>query len=154
MSVLDNALQTLFKLGIEVKTLWVNASPGSSFAEQGVPLPGIKNYDYIAIDYRVNALYTESSQGIVTTSGASVALESFANTQLTAQIAFLSRSVYVDDNAARFYNCLLKPTSGNGQTFNNGIVPTVISGIKLIGGGYRIARFIKSLFFRTERGWA
>lgn len=36
MSVIDNALQTLFKLGIEVKKVWENASPNSSFAAQKI----------------------------------------------------------------------------------------------------------------------
>ena len=48
MSVLDNALQTLFKLGIEVKKVWENASPTSGFAAQGINI-GTSNYDFAMI---------------------------------------------------------------------------------------------------------
>ena len=50
MSVLDNALQTLLGLATEIRELWVNASPKSSFAAQsiGVDLSG---YDMVMIQH-------------------------------------------------------------------------------------------------------
>lgn len=38
MSVLDNAIQTLLKLGIEVKKVWENASPTSQFVAQKISI--------------------------------------------------------------------------------------------------------------------
>lgn len=51
MSVLDNALQTLLGLATEIRELWVNASPKSSFAAQKVPL-SLKSRSIVYVVFR------------------------------------------------------------------------------------------------------
>ena len=51
MSVIDNALQTLFKLSVEVKKIWENASPNSDFRAQ--TLPSQNDADFILTKFSI-----------------------------------------------------------------------------------------------------
>lgn len=161
MSVLDNALQTLLGLATEIRELWVNASPKSSFAAQsiGVDLSG---YDMVMIQH---GTYTNGTLFSYVTDIAPVQkLETDRSTLIWGTLCQSGTAI-----STRGYNALRDyDKDGNNINFRNGsrtlelttaadnklCVPYKIYGIKFLGGGYRIARFIKSLFHIRERGWA
>ena len=157
MSVLDNALQTLFKLGIEIKKVWENASPTSGFAAQSINI-GTSNYDFAMILHQ-SANVTGGNRRAIdiiennTETNNMLRLAGFvANRGFGAQ-----RGVMRSGNTLQFTDCVRGRHTGEAI---DSIVdpslckPVIIYTIKIVGGGYRIARFIESLFFRMERGWA
>lgn len=120
MSLIDNALQTLFKLGIEVKKVWENASIGSSFAAQTINI-GTADYDFLVITSVTN-------DGDVTNrERTDIVDKSNAN----AMISFPG-----------FMQSSKESYRGAGASRKATIQRT------------NIARFIKTLFHRRERGWA
>ena len=162
MSVLDNALQTLFKLGIEVKKVWENASPTSGFAAQNINI-GTSDYDFAMIlhwsmnvsgGYRlaVDIIDNNTENNNMLRLAGYVASSTAANRGFGAQ-----RGVKRSGNILQFTDCSRGIiASGLLSTIVDPSLckPVIIYTIKIIGGGYRIVRFIKSLFHIRERGWA
>lgn len=161
MSILDNALQALLGLATEIKELWVNASPKSSFAAQSISVD-LSGYDMVMIQH---GTYTNGTLFSYVTDIAPVQkLETDRSTLIWGTLCQTGTAT-----STRGYNALRDyDKDGNNINFRNGsrvleltsvsdnkaCVPYKIYGVKLLGGGYRIARFIKSLFHIRERGWA
>lgn len=163
MSVLDNALQTLFKLGIEVKKVWENASPTSGFAAQDINI-GTSDYDFAMILHQslnVSGGYRRAIDIIEnnTETNSMLRLSGFVAASTAENRGFgAQRGVMRAGNALRFTDCV-RGRHSTGAPIDSFVDPSlckpvIIYTIKIIGGGYRIARFIKSLFHIRERGWA
>ncbi len=148
MSVLDNALQTLFKLGVEVKKLWKNASPNSDFRAQ--TLPSQNDADFIL---------TKFSIGIPSSPNYGYLLEEIVQTGeqgvLTAPINFnnsstqgtVHREISVNSAGISFSSGYLK-TSGAPQQDNGYAIPQEIYAIKLLGGVLHKLKILASSFGR------
>lgn len=134
MSVLDNALQTLFKLGIEVKTLWENVSPNSDFPAQTLPsqndadfiltkfsigMPSSPNYGYL-----LEEIVQTGEQGVLT------APVNFNNSSTQG---IVHREISVNSAGVSFSSGYLK-TSGAPKQNNGYAIPQEIYAIKLLGG--------------------
>lgn len=162
MSVLDNALQTLFKLGIEVKKAWENASPTSGFAAQSINI-GTSNYDFAMILHQ-SANVTGGNRHAIdiiennTETNNMLRLAGFVASSTAANRGFgAQRGVMRSGNTLQFTDCVRGRHTGeaiDSMVDPSLCKPVIIYTIKIIGGGYRIARFIKSLFHIRERGWA
>lgn len=120
MSVLDNALQSLFQMA-HWETLWVNSSPASSFSAQSLEVNS-SPYDLIVIQFgsggagNKNGLYTYEigDSGMAYGSGAVCAEREV--TVSAAQITFSAGYT----------------TSASGWVVNNAYLkPLVIYGLKL-----------------------
>lgn len=154
MSVIDNALRQIWKDGIKLKKLWTNASPGSDFAGQNLTLPD-NDADMLAITHESNADAPKDAANQTVIIG-QVGTGGQVNVQATAIL--MSRGyTWGEQNKLSIGDAQRVPTYGNAASrteVNNRLVPLAVYGIKLLGGGYRITRYIKSLFFRKERGRA
>lgn len=157
MSVLDNAIQTLFKLGIEVKKAWVNASPTSTFAAQKITVGKISDADMVAIEARNLAIGAAKDFFIVSRNSEESSPATSLNfaTSSDNTVVSIYRQANVDFAAKQvLFSAGHNASPTKSSQNNNACIPYAIWVIKFLGGGYRIARFIKSLFFRMERGWA
>ena len=154
MSVIDKAIQQLFKDGIKLKELWTNVSPESDFAGQDLTLTN-NNADMLAITHESNADSPTDAANQTVIIG-QVGTGGQVNVQASAIL--MSRGyTWHEQNKLSIGDAQRVPTYGNSASrteVNNRLVPLAVYGIKLLGGGYRIARLIKSLFHRCERGWA
>lgn len=134
MSVLDNALQTLFRLGVEVKKLWENASPNSDFPAQTLPsqndadfvltkfsvgIPSSPNYGYL-----LEEIVPTGEQGVLT------APINFNNSNAQGTV---HREISANSAGVSFSSGYLK-TSGAPQQDNGYAIPQEIYAIKLMGG--------------------
>lgn len=165
MSVLDNALQTLFKLGIEVKRVWKNASPTSTFAAQDIAVADITDCDFVLFLHSTlsNGTILETVSDLVPTELPNPALPSsqltfgsFCQTGTATSTRGYNgaRRVGIKEDKISFSGGLRTTDGPTGPADNKVCIPYEIYTIKFIGGGNRIARFIKSLFHVRERGWA
>ena len=135
MSVLDNALQTLFKLGIEVKTLWENASPGSGFPEQNLAV-NTSGCDFVLIPLKGS----KSSAGSLM--GGNVLLSDVGEAaQHVAQNSakMVSRgATWTSTGRIAISSCQTVNGYANAGTRTDSptyMVPLAVYGIKLLGGG-------------------
>lgn len=135
MGATDKAIQTLFKLATEVRTLWKNASPGSAFAEQRLSLQA-NVYDFTVICCK------GSTDTAGQTGGGTVVLGLNGETGqvLTENSARMVRRSFSRDSDGKIYIGDCEYTSQYNQaasrvTKNNATIPMIIYGIKLMGGG-------------------
>ena len=148
MGATDKAIQTLFKLASEVKTLWKNASPESAFAEQRLPLQA-NDYDFTVVCCKgslsaagqtgggtvVLGLNGESGQ-ILTENSARIVRRAF-NRDLDGKV-YISDCVHINQYGQ----------SASRVVSNNNTIPMIIYGIRLMGGAIRkIKECLKSLRF-------
>lgn len=139
MGTTDKAIQTLFKLATEVKTLWKNASPTSAMNAQSIPIAGIERYDAIKWKGRFSVA-TEAFATSGETAEGEPNLLSMTGFDATSSnlIYTMSRSVektstgiqirpgsYLEDNAGKL-------SMGSSP---NICIPTEVVGIKFLGGG-------------------
>ena len=151
MSVLDNALQTLFKLGIEVKTLWENASPGSSFPEQNITV-NTSGCDFVLIPLKGSA----NAAGILV--GGNLLLSNIGEAaQHVAQNSakMVSRgATWTSTGRIAISSCQTVNAYANAGTRTDSptyMVPLAVYGIKLLGGVvHKVKAFATSLFARKE----
>lgn len=135
MSVLDNALQVLFSLGIEVKKRWTNASPTSIFNEQTIAAN--MDGDVALIEFKLENDNPETfwdlckigsegiASGLRSTTGANI---------LTGNIGGQARSYEVTETGIKFSGSVFM-YANNYQGKNDGCIPLNIYTIKLLGGG-------------------
>ena len=152
MGATDKAIQTLFKLATEVRTLWENASPGSAFAEQRLSLQA-NDYDFTVICCKGSALNAGQTGGGTVVLG----LNGESGQILTENSAQMVRRAFNRDLDGKIYISDCAYTKQYSQaasrvTNNNATIPMIIYGIKLMGGAIRkIKACLKSpLFFRKE----
>ncbi len=152
MSVLDNALRALFVNGCKVEEVWRNASPASTFPAQKITAD-LSSFDLVVALARMTT--TNMREGIAVCEKEGQSQIQFVLGQNKAPyITNRYRGLTASNNGVQFNDGYLAYSSAAEEAYSTVVIPTVIYGIKLLGGGYRIARFIKSLFFRMERGWA
>ena len=165
MSVLDNAIQTLFKLGIEVKRVWKNASPTSTFAAQDIAVADITNCDFVLFLHGTlsNGTIFETISDLVPTElpnparpSSQLIFGAFCQTGSAVSTRGYngSRRVGIEEDKISFSSGSRTTDGPTGPADNKMCIPYEIYTIKIIGGGHRVARFIKSLFHIRERGWA
>lgn len=146
MSAIDNALQACFKESVKVLKKWTNASPTSNFAAQKISID-LSGFDGVFIGLLSSATATDIETFCF--------CENRKSVFPTAQPYYLrTRKITVDNTGVTFGAGTQYESDWSNNT-NNGIaIPAEIYAVKFIMGGYRIARFIKSLFHIRERGWA
>lgn len=154
MSVIDKAIQQLFKDGIKLKELWTNVSPESDFAGQVLTLTN-NNADMLAITHESNADAPTDAANQTVIIGR-VGTGGQVNVQATAIL--MSRGyTWGEQNKLSIGDAQRVPTYGNAASrteVNNRLVPLAVYGIKLLGGGRALIKKIKSLFSIPERRWA
>lgn len=148
MSVLDNALQTLFKLGIEVKTLWENASPGSGFPEQNITV-NTSGCDFVLIPLK------GSSNAVGILVGGNLLLSNIGEaTQHVAQSSakMISRgATWTSTGRLAISSCQIVNDYDNAGTRTDSptyMVPLAVYGIKLLGGVLHKLKILASSFGR------
>lgn len=143
MGVTDKALQQLLKLAIEVKTLWTNASPLSSFNEQDISL-NISNYSHLAVLAILSSKsYTQKTFVVKNKNGGLIDF-AYGN---GSSVANYYRTFSFGENKITFNQGWLSTVSADSRN-NEAAVPIVIYGLKILGGGYKLTRKIKDLFSR------
>lgn len=137
MSVLDNALQQLFKDGVKIKKLWTNASPLSQFAEQHITIARAE-FDYIGIQANWNTSPTGNVELVALVENKVGKATEFYGTELatytTGTFTIAKRNVMVIDKGLSIGNGLSGQT-GYGDFRPYWFIPTIVYGIKLLGGG-------------------
>lgn len=153
MSVLDNALQQSIKDQVKEITVWDNAAPTSSFPSQTIPA-ALKGAKFIKILFNT----TIASDGEQYENMVEIEANSRGYFQSTVNVGtqsktkyFAQRTIRATDTGVTFGDGKTVEVGTNGSTdTNNYCIPKKIIK-KMVLGGYRIARFIKSLFFHMER---
>lgn len=151
MSVIDNALQTLFKLGIEVKTLWENASPGSSFPEQNIKV-NTSGCDFVLIPLKgaANAAGTLVGGNLLLSNiGEAAQHVGQSSARMMSRGATWTSTGRIAINSCQIVNDYDNPgTRTNSPTH---MVPLAVYGIKLLGGViHKLKTLTASLFQRRE----
>lgn len=123
MSVLDNAIQTLLGLATEIKELWVNASPKSSFAAQKINID-MSRYMCVVIVSVYHGDYEEGAVNMVFR--AKSAQMNYAGSYNMPRTATLS------DTGVTFSVGRLVNPYGTVVTDNNRNVPIEIYGIEVM----------------------
>lgn len=136
MSVLDNALQTLFKLGIEVKLIWQNASITSQFEEQTLSLLMSKN-SMIYMIYRYANDDTTNAPSQLCSVGEGVTQFASGGVNGDTNPSFRVRTHRISEDGITFRNCYTKTPSSwtTPRISNENLIPYKIYTIKLLGGG-------------------
>lgn len=152
MSVLDNALRALFANGCKVEEVWRNASPASTFPAQKITTD-LSSFDLVVALARMTT--TNMREGIAVCEKEGQSQIQFVLGQNKAPyITNRYRGLTASATGVQFNAAYMAKSSQAESQDNTAAIPVVIYGIKLLRGGYRIARFIKSLFHIRERGWA
>ena len=150
MSVVDNAIQQLFKNGCKIKKLWTNASITSSFVAQDVSV-NTSGYDGTMVSFRRNNTDDGAVSGtalIVNYGGGDQVLIEYAATMLFRDVVWNSRSQIKFGDCKRLIQYAV---SGSRETVNNLLIPVAIYGIKLLGGViHKLKTLAASLFTRRE----
>ncbi len=123
---------------MEETTLWTNSAPASTFAAQTITLSDdIDNYDYLKFYVRLSTSNNKSNSILIS-------VDDFKNTGNAANSLNLAHSCYYAEAAIRnrhffyggdtsigFGTCF---NSGNSGSENTYLIPTKISGVKLVKG--------------------
>ena len=151
MGATDKAIQTLFKLASEVKTLWENASPESSFPTQDV-VTSETDADMMIVD----CIRSRTGDG----GAAPAIIIGHIGSWATFFIPYASTMAWRDvgwesGTKVTFGDCmrLIRYAEAGSQTkLNDYLIPRAVYGIKLMGGAIRkIRECLKApLFFRKE----
>jgi hypothetical protein len=133
VSTLDNAIQALFQMA-HWDTLWTNASPTSTFAEQDVMVP-CAEYDVLMITYRSITTGSPYAMSVMAKyeSGRHFPCEIVTSIDSNSQsVQFNFRNCTMQSNRIEFAGGNIKNTSNFSRIQNNAIIiPTAIYGIKL-----------------------
>lgn len=125
MSVIDNALQALFKMA-HWEMLWQNASLTSNFPAQTIAINDMSAYDFFVIEsywsasrlnQTVTFLYKESSNAVAK-------MQNVYNFTVASTMGVAERNAAVVSDGIEFGQCLIKdmtsrgnPTSGYASTW-------------------------------------
>ena len=132
----DSAIQRLLKLGVKVTKLWENASPNSAFAAQRLDVPW-EEQDFLYVEHK----YDNSNDSYRTCTltlcklGYRAHFESLYLTS-TGPMRGTDRIINLDKTGSLYVNngwYQVSNTSGSPNT--SYVIPTIILGIKLLGGG-------------------
>lgn len=127
------ALEALLALGgIQIKKLWENASPTSSFLSQKITLD-LSEYEYFLFGFKLDVSKGEVYYQIVSKfNGSDTYLWSIKDMRSSYEPLFLTRAVSAHDSYAWFGDGAYKPLSQPTASFNRNtdVIPVVIYGIK------------------------
>lgn len=150
MSVVDNAIQQLFKNGCKIKKLWTNASITSSFTAQDVSA-NTTGCDGVMVTFRRNSSRDAAPSGtaiVMNYGGGDQILIEFAATMLFRDVVWNSRSKITLSDCQRLIQYAV---TGSRQKDNALIIPVAIYGIKLLGGVlHKLKSLAAPLFGRKE----
>ena len=156
MSILDNALQALFKMAHK-ELLWENASPKSSFPAQDITVP-CAEYDMILILYNVaTTTPTYMVSSLVKCVPGNYAPAEFVGSidSSSAVVKFHFRNSVLYASKIAFVGGNSKESSNYAKVADNTtMIPIYVYGLKLSGGGSRLVRYRASLLSFRERRWA
>lgn len=107
--------------GINYELLWVNASPGSSFPEQTITVPGMAAYSAIV-------LVCSNGVGIMRNNGLSQSVEYGLAIEDNHQK--YSRTAKPSGNTIAFRTCLYSRTGDSTYEANDSLIPYKVYGIK------------------------
>lgn len=124
MSVLDNALQSLFSMS-RWEVLWQNASPESSFAAQTISCGASAHKNLKCVYASPGGAYIEVALKDGQTSYAQV----IANMSGSGSPLFRSRTIAVSGDTVEFSDSLWKQGTSSG-TVNTTLIPILILGNK------------------------
>lgn len=135
MSILDNALQALFKMAYK-EIIWENASPASSFADQTIALAALADYDAVMIQFGNSTTVPETTSYQIFLKNKSGYAITYSNLQAETYIYMRSRIVDVNVANVIFGDCYAHAVVNQSASVqNNFAIPQVIYGLKLSGGG-------------------
>lgn len=156
MSVLDNALQQLFKDGVKIKKLWTNASPLSQFAAQHITIARA-GFDYIGIQANWNNASTDNVELVALVENKVGKATEFYGTELATYAAgtftIAKRNVAVIDKGLSIGNGL-SGQAEYGDSRPYWFIPTIVYGIKLLGGALRKAKKALCALLRRKEALA
>ena len=141
MSILDNAIQALFKMAHK-EIIWENASPASSFTDQTIALAALADYDAVMIQLGNSTNIPETTSYQIFLKNKSAYIITYSNLQASAYIYVRSRTVEVNAANIIFGDCYAHAVVNQSASVQNGFaIPQVIYGLKLSGGGSRLVRY-------------
>jgi hypothetical protein len=150
MSVVDNAIQQLFKNGCKIKKLWTNASITSSFTAQDISVK-TTGCDGVMVTFRRASSGDAASSGtaiVMNYGGGDQILVEYAATMLFRDVVWNSRSKITLSDCKRLIQYAV---TGSRETENALLIPVAIYGIKLLGGViHKLKTLAASLFTRRE----
>ena len=150
MSVVDNAIQQLFKNGCKIKKLWTNASITSSFTAQDVSA-NTTGCDGVMVTCRRASISDAAASGtaiVMNYGGGDQILVEYAATMLFRDVMWNSRSKITLSDCQRVMQYAV---TGSKQTENALIIPVAIYGIQLLGGViHKLKSLAAPLFGRKE----
>lgn len=150
MSVVDNAIQQLFKNGCKIKKLWTNASITSSFTAQDVRA-NTTGCDGVMVTFRRTSSSDAAPSGtaiVMNYGGGDQILIEYAATMLFRDVVWNSRSKITLSDCQRVMQYAVM---GSRQKENALIIPVAIYGIQLLGGVInKLKTLAASLFSRRE----
>lgn len=150
MSVVDNAIQQLFKNGCKIKKLWTNASITSSFAAQDVSA-NTTGCDGVMVTFRRSSSVDAAPSGtaiVMNYGGGDQILIEYAASMLFRDVVWNSRSKITLSDCKRLMQYAV---SGSRETENALLIPVAIYGIQLLGGViHKLKILAASLFLRRE----
>lgn len=135
MSVLDNALQALLNASSEIKEVWRNASPNSSFAQQSVPINAPADCElYVVFSYGTN---DNNAETYLTPIGKNIRALTVGGLDLEGNPSFRGRIVGTSTSALSVGNCYTKITSDwtEPNMTNSYLIPLAAYSIRRLGGG-------------------
>lgn len=139
---IDKALQRLFKLSIDIKKVWENSSPDSSFKSQilKIQIPADCNFALVVSKYASG--YNGGPVNIITRNRGLLAYPTTLN---------MFRVASIRNDGISFENGFLVSPYGTSGENNQRIIPQEIYTIRLIGGAlHKIRTFLAALFNRGE----
>ena len=156
MGATDKAIQTLFKLSKEEKTLWTNASPTSAMSDQSIPIAEIEKYDAIKWKGRFSGA-TEAFATSGETAEGEPNLLSMTGFDATSSSLFysMSRSVEKTSTGIRVRTGSYLENKSGALTIGasaNICIPIEVIGVRLLGGAIRKIKacLTTPLFVRKE----
>ncbi len=130
MSILDNALQALFKMAHK-EIIWENASPASSFADQTIALATLADHDAVMAQFGNSTNIPETTSYQIFLKNKSAYIITYSNLQASAYIYVRSRTVEVTAANIIFGDCYAHATVNQNASVQNGFaIPQVIYGLK------------------------
>ena len=135
MSVVDNAIQQLFKNGCKIKKLWTNASPTSQFTAQKINLT-LSNYGAVLAEFKTSTAISASEYCRICFEDNEDWADTLANTNLDEVVEIRTRQYAVSSTGVQFQQGYGKSITNAGTSVRNDYaIPLTIYGIQLLGGG-------------------
>lgn len=129
MSVMDNALQALFKMAHK-EILWENASPGSKFAAQKIPIT-LKEGSIISVEFRANPNSADYYVGTFIVDGTTQVYTQYYNKASDGYSQDVTRKSTVETTGITFGNgILINANVMQGSESGFYYIPIKVLGIK------------------------